>query len=143
MTTVRERHYTHHDILTDDGPYPEEIAAMLRADLTVTEQAGTHLTPPSTFVTGAWGDLYEVTTDEGVRVLVAWRGRRVDMARSVATAIYLPGEDAPWDVTTWKSAALPCVQQAAHIAGMAVDEALVMDALRGDAKDSMRAEEGA
>lgn len=143
MTTVRERHYTHHDILTDDGPYPEEIAAMLRADLTVTEQAGTHLTPPSTFVTGAWGDLYEVTTDEGVRVLVAWRGRRVDAALSVATAIYLPGEDAPWDVTTWRSSVLPCVQQAAHIAGMAVEEALVMDALRNGAKDAVRADEGA
>lgn len=142
MTTVRERHYTHHDILTDDGPYPEEVAAMLRADLTVTEQAGTHLTPPSSFITGAWGDLYEVTTDEGVRVLVAWRGRRSVTANTVATAVYLPGEDAPWDVTTWRSVALPSLQQAAHISGMAVEEALVMDALRGDAKDAVRAEEG-
>ena len=142
MTTVRERHYTHHDILTDDGPYPEEIAAMLRADLTVTEQAGTHLTPPSTFVTGAWGDLYEVTTDEDLRVLVAWRGRRTGTGHTVATAVYLPGQDAPWDVTTWRSTVLPSIEQAAHIAGMAVEECLVMAELRDSAKDAVRAEEG-
>ena len=140
MLTPRRLDYADADVLTDDGPYPDEIASILRADVRVDHQPATRWSPAYAWTSGRFGDLFEVP-GSAHRVLVAFRGVwAAPVGPTVGWAVY-DADGGLLDTGITRRVIEPGELAAALIAGNAVREAVDMAALTSTARDAVRAEE--